>query len=55
MCQLLVWWVNGGHQLFYFNAPKLMRDPYLQKPKVPKTITTTRGATQNFFSLLELG
>ena len=26
----LLWWANDGHQLS-FNAPKLMRDPYLQK------------------------
>ena len=33
------------------NAPKLMRDPYLQNPKVPITITIT-WATQNYFLIV---
>ena len=38
------------------NAPKLMRDPYLQKPKVPKKVTSNHHynnvATQNYFLII---
>ena len=50
---MYLWWANGGHQL-KFNAPKLTRDPYLYKNKVPSN-HHNMGNSKLLFSLLKLG
>ena len=39
-----LWWANGGQ----FHAPKLMRDSYLQKPKVPSNHGQNMGNSKLF-------
>ena len=51
----LLWLANDGLYLF-FDAPKLMRDPYLQKPlKNPKfqQPSPVRGKVRTFFLVVE--